>query len=169
MSGLLLPPGSLVSPGLLLCPSSASPPSLPGTYVTPSNEVRCSVVGRLVVDAGGARVESGRHDELRGQIIDVGSLVLGRVSRVTPSAATLELLSVSSLPLLTPNSGTVRLEDVTSLLEKPELPDCFRVGDLIKARVVSLGDSRQFFLSTAEDEVRRGWLPGGGGGRLRRA
>ena len=34
-----------------------------------------------------------------------------------------------------------------------KLYDCFRPGDVVRAKVVSLGDARSYFLSTAEKEL----------------
>lgn len=31
--------------------------------------------------------------------------------------------------------------------------ECFRLGDIVKAKVVSLGDARSYYLSTAANEL----------------
>ena len=33
------------------------------------------------------------------------------------------------------------------------MPSCFRPGDVARARVLSLGDARSFYLSTAADDL----------------
>ena len=38
-------------------------------------------------------------------------------------------------------------------VDKLDIYDCFRPGDVIKAEVVSLGDARSYFLSTAKNEL----------------
>ncbi len=46
-----------------------------------------------------------------------------------------------------------RQQDVRSTeVDKVEIYKCFRPGDIIKAEVISLGDSRSYFLSTAKNE-----------------
>ena len=47
-----------------------------------------------------------------------------------------------------------RLQDVRATeVDKLDLYDCFRPGDLVKAEVVSLGDARSYFLSTSKNEL----------------
>jgi exosome complex component CSL4 len=43
----------------------------------------------------------------------------------------------------------VRLTEV----DKVEIYKCFRPNDIVKAEVISLGDSRSYFLSTAKNEL----------------
>lgn len=51
-------------------------------------------------------------------------------------------------------SGIIRQQDVRlTETDKVKIADCFRVGDLVKAKVVSLGDSRSYFLTTASNEL----------------
>lgn len=38
-------------------------------------------------------------------------------------------------------------------VDKVEVFKCFRPGDIVRARVISLGDARQYYLSTAENEL----------------
>jgi exosome complex component CSL4 len=38
-------------------------------------------------------------------------------------------------------------------IEKIVIEDCFQPGDIVQARVISLGDSKWFYLSTAEPEL----------------
>lgn len=38
-------------------------------------------------------------------------------------------------------------------VDRVEVYKCFRPGDIVRARVISLGDSRQYYLSTAENEL----------------
>ena len=38
-------------------------------------------------------------------------------------------------------------------IDRVEVYKCFRPGDIVRARVVSLGDSRQYYLSTADNEL----------------
>ena len=50
--------------------------------------------------------------------------------------------------------GIIKKEDVREHeIDRVEIHKCFRPGDIVRARVVSLGDSRQYYLSTAESEL----------------
>ena len=47
-----------------------------------------------------------------------------------------------------------RLEDVRATeIDKVQIANCFRPGDIIKAEVVSLGTSRDYYLSTAQNHL----------------
>jgi exosome complex component CSL4 len=46
------------------------------------------------------------------------------------------------------------MEDIRAgASEQLVISDCFQPGDLVICRVISLGDSRRYFLSTAETEL----------------
>jgi len=47
-----------------------------------------------------------------------------------------------------------RLEDVRAAeIDKVQIASCFRPGDIVKAEVVSLGTSRDYYLSTAQNHL----------------
>ncbi len=48
--------------------------------------------------------------------------------------------------------GLIRPGDVLIPAISGELPEPFRAGDLVKAKVISLGDSKYFFLSTVPED-----------------
>ncbi|CAO1631822.1 unnamed protein product [Sympodiomycopsis kandeliae] len=51
-------------------------------------------------------------------------------------------------------NGVIRQQDVRlTETDKVKIIECFRVGDLVKAKVVSLGDSRSYYLTTASNEL----------------
>ncbi|KAL4400206.1 exosome protein [Malassezia pachydermatis] len=102
-------------------------------------------------------------------------LILGRVTRVTPRQATVSILVVDGLPCggaQATSSGTrsnhaagegidgsdfqgiVRAQDVrTTEKDSVVLSECFRPGDIIRAAVISLGDARSYYLSTARNDL----------------
>ena len=41
----------------------------------------------------------------------------------------------------------------SSDIDAVELHRCFRPGDIVRARVLSLGDQRAYYLTTAEDDL----------------
>jgi exosome complex component CSL4 len=89
------------------------------------------------------------------QIILSGQIVLGRVQRVTAPQAVLEILAIEGVGTVESKSeGTIAREEcVKSGAAAREVHDCFQPGDLVLARVLSLGDSRRYFLTTAESEL----------------
>ncbi|KAK0523720.1 hypothetical protein OC835_001926 [Tilletia horrida] len=51
-------------------------------------------------------------------------------------------------------TGVIRAQDVRATeKDKVRLAECFRVGDIVRASVISLGDARSYFLSTAENRL----------------
>ena len=97
------------------------------------------------------------------QVLKVGQRVVCRVSRITPQNALVEIRVAEGVgPLRLPHyEGAIRLEDVRSFVSSSKqeeniatvLGDCFRPGDLVVCRVISMGDSRRYFLTTAETEL----------------
>lgn len=121
--------------------------------------------------------------------------IIGRVTRVTPRQATVSILVVNDIPCGgalghgagargnhaagegidgTDFQGVIRAQDVRST-EKDSvvLKECFRPGDIIRATVISLGDARSYYLSTAgnhlgvvhatssDTSASDGWAPAG--------
>ncbi|SNX84090.1 related to CSL4 - exosome core component [Melanopsichium pennsylvanicum] len=105
------------------------------------------------------------------------SIVIARVTRVTPRQAHLSILIIDGLPCGSSSStsstfvqcglgnhaagegegvdfqGIVRSQDVRSTeKDKVKISDCFRPGDIVRASVISLGDARSYYLSTAGNE-----------------
>lgn len=51
-------------------------------------------------------------------------------------------------------AGAVRLEDIRATeVDKIQIGSCFRPGDTVLAEVVSLGTSRDYYLSTAHNHL----------------
>ena len=80
----------------------------------------------------------------------VGDIILGQVTRVTTNLVVVDIVSAGGRTLSTTFRGQVRLSDILGPDHPPpDLLDCFRLGDVLRAQVVSLGDARSYFLSTA--------------------
>lgn len=81
------------------------------------------------------------------------SVVLAQVTKITPRFAQVAILSVDDVTLPEYFPGTIRVSDVRlAQAEQVEIYKCFRPGDIVKAEVISLGDSRAYYLSTAKNE-----------------
>lgn len=87
----------------------------------------------------------------------VGSVVTGRIVRITSNVATMEILVVDGRSIVSQQKsfrGIIRKENVReSEIDKVKMHECYRPGDLVSAEVVSLGDARSYFLSTAKVEL----------------
>ncbi|EJT51278.1 S1 CSL4 protein [Trichosporon asahii var. asahii CBS 8904] len=70
--------------------------------------------------------------------------VIGQVSRLSPQQAHIVIQVVNNHPV--PESS----EELTGVIKMGE---CFRLGDIVKAKVLSLGDARSYYLSTAANEL----------------
>lgn len=84
----------------------------------------------------------------------ISSLVLARIVKITASQAHAHILSVEHIPLPNYFHGLIRIQDVRRHeIDKLAMEACFRPGDIVKARVISLGDSKSYYLSTAEEDL----------------
>jgi exosome complex RNA-binding protein Csl4 len=87
-------------------------------------------------------------------VINIDDVVIARVTRVTANQALVDIVAVGDRTLQQYARGTVRREDVRAGGDADALVmhECFRPGDLLRAAVISLGDARQYFLSTLAPE-----------------
>lgn len=85
---------------------------------------------------------------------EIGATVTARVTKVTPRSAHTELLVMGERPLGSLFKGTIRQQDVRKTeIDKVEIYRCFAPGDLVRARVLSLGDRHSYFLTTADNSL----------------
>ncbi|KAK2953540.1 putative Exosome complex component CSL4 [Blattamonas nauphoetae] len=84
------------------------------------------------------------------QIPQIGSIVYCRAEKLFPGFARTVILTTDETFLPQPFPGMIRKQDIRPLnTDELEIQDCFRPGDIIRSRVISLGDSHSFYLSTA--------------------
>jgi len=85
---------------------------------------------------------------------EIHSIVTARITKVNPRFASVVILCVHNKPLKEPFLGIIRVQDVRATeQDKVEIYKCFRPGDIVQCEVISLGDSRSYFLSTAKNEL----------------
>jgi len=86
----------------------------------------------------------------------VGDIVLGRVTRTNPRQATIDILSLGmagSQVLREPFQALIRQQDIRATeVDKVKVPESFRVGDIVRGVLISLGDERNYYVSTAKNE-----------------
>ena len=101
-------------------------------------------------DAAGAAVstESASGRELA---LAIGDEVLCKVKRLNPRFASVDIVCKGTSPLVKEFAGIVRVQDVrASEIDKVSILTSFRPGDIIRAEVISLGESHSLLLSTAK-------------------
>jgi len=75
------------------------------------------------------------------------------VTKVNPRHATVKILCLGPRPIKETFTGIIKQQDVRSTeIDKVEIYKSFRPGDIVQAEVISLGDARSYFLSTAKNE-----------------
>ena len=83
-----------------------------------------------------------------------GAIVTCKVLSVTARFAKTHIVGIDDIPLHSFFRGMIRQENVRlTEIDKVEMYRCFRPGDIVLAKVISLGDSYSYLLSTAENEL----------------
>jgi len=84
----------------------------------------------------------------------INSNVACKITKLTSQFARCQIISIGDEKLSDPLRGMIRKEDVRSSdRDKVEMHKCFRPGDLVTAKVLSLGDTSCYILSTAQPEL----------------
>ncbi|XP_062988579.1 exosome complex component CSL4 isoform X1 [Elgaria multicarinata webbii] len=167
-------PARYCVPGERLCSLEEGTPGS-GTY-TRHGSIFASLAGCLTkkTENGMLPVISVMRDVESQLLPDVGATVtckvisaaLARHSRTVLHSATgvcsinsrfakVHILYVGSTPLKSPFRGTIRREDIRATeKDKVEVYKSFRPGDIVLAKVISLGDAQSnYLLTTAENEL----------------
>ncbi|KAI6786770.1 hypothetical protein KC332_g6403 [Hortaea werneckii] len=88
---------------------------------------------------------------------ETSTIVLGRITRTNPRQANLSILALGSAGEHTcsdPFPALIRQQDIRATeVDKVKVAESFRVGDIVRAVVISLGDERSYYLSTAKNEL----------------
>ncbi|KAF4531357.1 hypothetical protein B566_EDAN019461, partial [Ephemera danica] len=136
-------------PGDRICNIRDGEPAL-GTYAHGTTAIRASLVGK--VNDYGEGLPVVLPCKPRPGIPVANSIIIGRVRRITPRNATVSILLVDDLPVRDEFDGLLRIENVRDFeVDKLVMRDCFRPGDIIRAKVLAVGDSHAYLLSTAGD------------------
>jgi len=89
-----------------------------------------------------------------GNLPQVGDIVTCRVTKINARMASCEILCVGTTLLSTSLDGTIRSRDVRAHdIDSVVISKSFRPGDIVRAQVISLGDLRNYYLSTAKNEL----------------
>jgi exosome complex component CSL4 len=143
----------------------------PGTYVRDQHVV-AAVVGESrvvaaaegapdarpvveVVRRGGDGGGGGGGEQVGGTLIpQVGDVVFAKITRINPRLCNAEIVCVNGKAVEDKFAGVIRTQDVRATeVDKVDIYDCFLPSDVVRAKVISLGDTRSYYLSTAENEL----------------
>lgn len=84
----------------------------------------------------------------------VDAIVLCRITRLGPRFATCEILVINDVVCREAFQGQIRREDIRATeKDKIRTEESFRVGDLIRGQVISLGDSGNYYVATERNEL----------------
>ena len=87
-------------------------------------------------------------------IPQVGDEVFARVARVNPRLCNCDVMTVNGQAAEDSFSGVIRTQDVrVTETDKIDMYDCFVPGDVVRARILSMGDTRSYYLTTAANEL----------------
>ena len=137
-----------------------------GTYLH-RGQVYASLVGRLALqqvdDDGDDKwtVSVETKEKASDRVILEGQVVLCRVNRISTQQAFVSILALQgmkqggTLEEWQRPEGAIRKEDVRTGASEQILliQESFLPGDLVLARVLSLGDTRRYLLGTAEPQL----------------
>ncbi|KAJ4486278.1 hypothetical protein J3R30DRAFT_3283674 [Lentinula aciculospora] len=115
------------------------------------SQIRASLVG--VPRFEGSNLVISR---VRPQPPAPNSVVLGAITRLSPLQALLSITVVDDVPLPPGEefTGVIRSQDVRATeKDKVRIGDCFRGGDVVRGIVISLGDARSYFVTTARNDL----------------
>ena len=83
----------------------------------------------------------------------VSSTVLVRITRLGPRFASCEILVVDDAVCREAFQAQIRREDIRATeKDKIKIEESFRVGDLVRGTVISLGDSGNYYVATDRNE-----------------
>ena len=126
-----------------------------GTYVH-GNHITSSMYGKRQ-DISSGNITTVTVVNHRGQRIilpEVNDVVLCKVIRIADAYAKVQIFCVREQVLRRTVEGMIQKQDVREKeIDLINISDSFLPGDIVKCKVISLGDKRSYLLSTAEDEL----------------
>lgn len=150
----------LVCPGDLIGKTSIYAPGI-GVYVANKNEIRASVVGAVTIENFDDNKSKARINVVfqkphvsADYVLRVGDVVLCQVTRTNYNQAFVDVHCIGDKILPTPIKAVIRREDVREHeIDKVVIQEFFKPMDTVRAAVISLGDNKYYFLSTAKNDL----------------
>jgi len=141
-------------PGQKICKEDESHKAGEGTYVR-QGFIYSSLAGYIDIsketDHSIVQVKRGYE---QGVVPTPATVVTVKITNVNQRFCKCAIICVQDTVLKEHFRGIIRKEDVRlTEKDKIEMYKCFRPGDIVLARVNSLGDAHSYVLSTAENEL----------------
>ncbi|KAF8986734.1 Exosome complex component CSL4 [Haplosporangium bisporale] len=126
-----------------------------GTYLH-QDFLYASVVGLKQISQSSSNelpTLSVQRENSQSAIPEIDAIVTCKVVRVNPRFASVSIMVVDGKPCTDDFQGIIRVQDVRATeKDKVKIYNSFRPGDIVRAQVISLGDARSYYLSTAANE-----------------
>lgn len=146
---------TVVLPGQRLA-SSETAVAGPGTYEL-NGSICASITGTPkseIISEGSKPAISVTSAYPKVVMPKVGSDVICKVTGINPRFVKMDIWVVDGLPLVSPFRAVLRSPDVRAVeKDAVQLHLCFKPGDIVRAKTISLGDAKSYFLSTAADTL----------------
>lgn len=118
-----------------------------GTYVNDKNEIIASISG---IKQQNNKEMSVKHWKNGDMIPNVNDIVIAKIIKIQQRFAQAEIICINDKPLLHFCIGIIREQDVRELdTDSVQIWKCFRPSDIIKAKIISLGNQNDYYLSTS--------------------
>ncbi|KAI0318471.1 hypothetical protein OF83DRAFT_1163425 [Amylostereum chailletii] len=126
-------------------------PQLGSGFYAKNGQIRASLMGIPRYEGSSLSIT-----HVRPHPPAANSIVLGSVTRLSPQQALVSITVVDGIPLPAGEdfTGVIRVQDVRATeKDKVKIGDCFRGGDVVKGLVISLGDARSYYVTTARNDL----------------
>ncbi|KAF9436657.1 Exosome complex component CSL4 [Entomortierella beljakovae] len=126
-----------------------------GTY-SRQDFIYASVVGikQITLEDNEMPTMTVQRENTQSAMPDIDAIVTCKVVRVNPRFAAVNIMVVDGKPCTDDFQGIIRVQDVRATeKDKVKIYNSFRPGDIVRAQVISLGDARSYYLSTAANEL----------------
>lgn len=127
-----------------------------GTYVR-NGYIYSKLCGKKIIRSTSEdekSVLSVKSKKIANVVPEINSIAMCRVISNNPRFSKVNILSVNGVSLKGTFQGVIRQEDVRSTeKDRVKIYEAFRPNDIVLARILSLGDSHSYFLTTAENEL----------------
>ncbi|KAG6964391.1 hypothetical protein JG688_00007726 [Phytophthora aleatoria] len=142
--------GEAAVPGQRLATADGKLKAGNGAYMR-DGVIFASICGKWRISQDVVEVTRTNKTVAPAQVLRLGDIVICRVAKITSRQVMVDILCVGETVLKEAFPGTIRLEDVRNHdIDKLVMEEVFSPGMLVKAAVLSFGDTRSYFLSTAK-------------------
>ncbi|KAG4303266.1 hypothetical protein PCANB_000465 [Pneumocystis canis] len=152
--------GELVLPGQPISSSDFATAG-PGTIIHNST-IRASIPGKVIqsINSNGQlqvsieRLLDFFHGKGSPILPEVNAIVLGRVTKIKPKEAIVNIFVIGETICQREFQGIIRIQDIQATNKNTiKIHTSFRSGDIVRAQVISLGDQSSYYLSTAKSDL----------------